>query len=103
MTEVDKNAFRRAIKQCRAQGLAENNQIDRKMAAGQSFEEIGQFAAYCCQRRNLRLKPWESPPINAELHPGQGALALRARMQAAGLSLYEPDPIGALEAAKPAA
>jgi hypothetical protein len=76
------------------------------MAAGQSFEEIGMSAAYGCQCRSLRLKPWESPPMYAHLHPDDRQLqVLVEKMLAAGLSLYEPDPVGALEAltAAPAA
>jgi hypothetical protein len=99
MTEVDKDALRRAIKMTRALGAAENEQIDRRMAEGQSFEEIGRSCAYGCQRHNLRLKPWESPPIYAELHPDQpGATELLEKLLAAGLSRWEPDPIAALEA-----
>jgi hypothetical protein len=79
------------------------------MSQGRSFEEVGRFAAYHCQCRILRLKPWETAPCDAgpHLHPdatdthGYGAAAeLLERMLAAGLSRWEPDPIGALEAAE---
>jgi hypothetical protein len=106
MTEVDKDALRRAIKMARAESPEHAGQIDRMMAQGQSFEEIGRSCASGCQRHNLRLKPWESPPIYAELHPDQpGATELLNKLLDAGLSRYEPDPIAALEAltTKPAA
>jgi hypothetical protein len=77
------------------------------MAAGRSFEEIGRFAAYHCQRRSLRLKPWETAPCDAgphrdsdadDSHGYAAAAALLERMSAVGLSRYEPDPIAAIEA-----
>jgi hypothetical protein len=80
------------------------------MSAGRSFAEVGQFAAYCCQCRSLRLKPWQTPPMHGDAEPshpdaddthGYGAAAeLLERLLAAGLSRWEPDPIGALEAAE---
>jgi hypothetical protein len=71
------------------------------MALGQSFEEIGMSCAYGCQCRSLRLRPWQSPPMFAHLHPEDRQLqALVEKMRAVGLSLYEPDPIAALEALK---
>jgi hypothetical protein len=99
MTGTDKQALKRAIKMARVESPESAGQIDRRMAEGQSFEEIGRSAAYGCQCRNLRLKPWESPPVYAELHPDQpGALELLNKLLAAGLSRWEPDPITALEA-----
>jgi hypothetical protein len=109
MTEVDKDAFRRAIEQCRAHGIAESEYIDRELASGESFEEVGKSAAYGCQCRNLRLKPWQAPPMFGDAHPGHeghaDAEVLLQKLLDAGLSRYEPDPIRALETAttKPAA
>jgi hypothetical protein len=58
------------------------------------------------QRRALRLKPWELPPCEVDEEPDGDpteigllrAWELRQRLIAAGLSVYEPDPIGALAA-----
>jgi hypothetical protein len=99
MTETDKQALRRAIKLAYAESPESAGQIDHRMALGQSFEDIGMSAAYGCQCHNLRLKPWQSPPMYAEFHPDQpGALELLNKLLDAGLSRYEPDPLAALEA-----
>ncbi|RVD72934.1 MAG: hypothetical protein E5V62_02970 [Mesorhizobium sp.] len=63
------------------------------------------FASYICQGDALRLKPWELPPLYGGPLPGDTGLVrssglqakrLLERMLAAGLSRYEPDPVGAL-------
>jgi hypothetical protein len=91
----------------RAESQETAGQIDRMMAS-RPFEEVGRFAAYHCQRRNLRLKPWETAPCDAgphrdpdavDSHGYAAAAGLLERMLAAGLSRWEPDPIAALEAA----
>jgi hypothetical protein len=103
MTRTDKEALKRAIKVARAESPEHAGQIDRWMAQGRSFEEIGRSCAYGCQCRNLRLKPWQSPPMYGDVQPGHEAHAdaevLLRKLLAAGLSRYEPDPLAALEAA----
>jgi hypothetical protein len=102
MIEADKQALRRAIKMARAESPEHDGQINRRMAAGQSFEEIGMSAAYGCQCRSLRLKPWQSPPMFGDAQPGHeghaDAEALLRKLLDAGLSRFEPDPLAALEA-----
>jgi hypothetical protein len=73
----------------------------------QPWLEVAEFAAYRCQVRALALKPWQSPPCwlgdNRPADDGDGrglvdAWELRRRLVASGLSMYEPDPPGALAA-----
>jgi hypothetical protein len=55
---------------------------------------------------SMQAPPWGCPPVWADGDVGEGtahaaeqvkAKALAERMRAAGLSIYEPDPIKALE------
>jgi hypothetical protein len=67
------------------------------------------------QSRPLHLRPWEAPPCitsavlacrachdpddkSCGRMPDEKEIALLNRMRAAGLSIYEPDPLGALAA-----
>ena len=67
------------------------------------LERDGWFrtADFCCyhvQRRALGLKPWEVPPGSGPNTPeGQRLLD---QMLKAGVSRYDPDPLGALRAAR---
>jgi hypothetical protein len=67
-------------------------------------------ASYHFQIRTLKLRPWQPPPswvrdIEGTLEAGDDdiggwyrAAQLAQRLLAVGLSLYEPDPVSALEA-----
>jgi hypothetical protein len=44
----------------------------------------------------LKLRPWEVPPCNIWGHHCANAIALRDRLVAAGLSVFEPNPMQAL-------
>jgi hypothetical protein len=46
------------------------------------------------------LKPWECAPCNIWGYYSSNAIALRDRLLAAGLSIYEPDPVKALAEAE---
>ena len=77
---------------------------DRPFLPAQPWFEVASFAAYCVQGEALRLKLWQSPPCRLSTEDGkvsdcdiEGQILLR-RMIAAGLSIYEPDPMGALAA-----
>jgi hypothetical protein len=109
--QVDREALKRALKLARAESPARARQIDA-MLAERPWLDVAQFAAYSCQSAALHLKPWQSPPVwmtgvkpagDPQQHGLYAAWDLRRRLIAAGLSAYEPDPIAALEAAKPAA
>lgn len=62
--------------------------------------ERASAAAYHLQYTNLRLKPWESPPMcAAEDEPRErdkAAQSLLRQMLRAGVSRYDPDPAAAL-------
>ena len=72
-------------------------------------EEVGRFAVFCVQSDTLRLKPWVSAPCWGERAtrgdcPGDAeAAALVTKMRALKISLFHPDPLGAIAAAEAAA
>jgi hypothetical protein len=105
MNEIDRDAFERAIAQMRSDSADSRELIDA-ISAKPGFEQAGETAAYHCQCKALRLKPWQSPPMYAAPRldgPDDGSAGwkvaeqLAHRLLAAGLSRYEPDPLGALE------
>jgi hypothetical protein len=104
MTPVDRAAMQAAIEWMRAESPARAQRINDKLER-EGFEEAGASAAYAAQCTTLRLKPWQPPPMYAEPWadgPDDGTMGRKAaellllRLLAAGLSRYEPDPIGAL-------
>jgi hypothetical protein len=101
--DIDREALERALKLCAAQDAGRAEQI-AAMLDERSWAETGHFAAASCQRRALRLSPWQSPPSDCLIEPlnPQDAPARRLlrRMLNAGLSRFEPSPLGALERAK---
>ena len=111
MRRVDQEALRRAVRLTRADEVRDA-QIARKLANGQPWESVAKFCAYHQQCSTLRLRPWQQPPCHSgddepvDRHPSDGRVAawqLRARLLAAGLSQYEPDPIRALHEVEEAA
>jgi hypothetical protein len=116
LSRVDREAMTRAISIARQESPAQRMQIDEKLA-NEPWQEVGEFAAYCCQDAVLRLKPWQVPPCwlsdadvqAARLTPPpdfqgyQLAAQLVQELIAAGLSRYEPDPLRALAKADKAA
>ena len=78
------------------------------MLKSRTWEEGGEYAAYHCQMRSLRLRPWQCPPCdaNGEVDPAEGdgygnrpdEGGLRQRLTRAGLSVFEPDPMAAISA-----
>jgi hypothetical protein len=116
MTRKDRIAMSRAIKLCRAEGPASATQID-EMLKDRGFEEAGQFAAYSCQNDFLQVRPWQPVPCSDEIRRyftafiddgddgimGRYAAACIARrLRDFDLSLYEPDPLRAIEKAEAA-
>jgi hypothetical protein len=104
----DRDALKRAIEMART--LLEPiiaEAVDRMSKSG-TLEEAGRYASYHLQMKSLRLRPWMCPPCDSDdkvdptgLSGGKPEeVALRRRMIAAGLSVYEPDPLGALEHAE---
>jgi hypothetical protein len=96
MNRVDRDALRRALALVRAESPGRAVQIATKLK-DEPWEQVAEFASYCCQIDNLELRPWQDPPLYAELRPDQpNALALLVKLLGAGLSRYEPDPAAAL-------
>jgi hypothetical protein len=94
LTETDRKVLDRALRLQRNHDANCAEQIE-SMLETRTWFEVASFAAYCCQGRALRCKPWEAPPC---VGTGAGA-ALLEQMLAAGVSQWEPDPMRALQAA----
>jgi hypothetical protein len=107
-SKVDIEAFGRAIAIYRRERHGGDEHITEKIEED-GFETAGRFAAYYCQRKRLKLAPYEFPPCwLSDVDDVEGpdfkgklkAARLLKRLLDAGLSKFEPDPIAALEAAK---
>jgi len=103
LAKADIEALRRAFVIGRNESAEYREHLDR-IAAQRGWPEAAASAAHHCQVRALRLKPWQAPPCDCrsdEIGPGYGCshgeVMLRRRMLKAKVSLYEPDPIAALE------
>jgi hypothetical protein len=97
VNRVDRAALRRALQLARAESPGRAAQIAEKLK-DEPWEKVANFAAYCCQIDNLGLKPWQDPPMYAELRSDRpDALAVLVKLLGAGLSRYEPDPVAALQ------
>jgi hypothetical protein len=110
LSRVDREAMTRAIDLARAESEQRRAQIDG-MLVREPWEEVGEFAAYCCQDRVLRLKPWQVPPcwlrtdaavqvaLLTPLPDHRGCRLPAALVQELiehGFSRFEPDPLRAL-------
>ena len=109
LSEVDRNALGRALALAKERSRGElrrdgETQIER-MLKRQLWQEVAQFAVYGCQMKSLGLRPWQFPPAWVspnDLDPEHAdAVALLKRLLDAGLSRWEPDPIGALAKVEP--
>ena len=60
------------------------------------WQSAAMVAAYDCQCRALRAKPWEEPPCGAQPTYRNQAGRLLRRMLARGVSRYHPDPLAAI-------
>ena len=68
-----------------------------------TWEEKAHTACHWCQFDSLKLKPWQSAPYSPTVDPishDDGAIRLRDKMLAAGVSIYHPDPLAALRETK---
>jgi hypothetical protein len=63
------------------------------------WEKVAAFAAYCCQAAALKLSPHEIAPCNAHVDcmGDDSSVKLLAKMEAAGVSRWHPDPLAACE------
>jgi hypothetical protein len=112
LSQVDRDAMKRAIEIVRQRDAASRDQIDHKLR-DEPWQEVGEFAAYSCQCDSLHLKPWQDPPCVINLASAlrepfgdqraeREAAELLKKILAAGLSRYEGDPLQALDRAKEA-
>jgi hypothetical protein len=104
LTQNDIAALELALKLMREESEGRAQQLALKLAED-GWWSTARFAAYSCQVDSLHLKPWEHPPCwvdDPDDYPDREAVRLLKRMEAAGISKYDPDPMAALEAAKKA-
>src|SRR5262249_60673956 len=104
LSQIDRDAFTRAIAIYRQERHGGDKHItDKSKEAG--FAAAGRFAAYWCQRKRMKLAPFEFPPawlsgiddVDGPAFKGKvGAARLLKRLLDAGLSQFEPDPLAAL-------
>jgi hypothetical protein len=99
LTKADLAAMGRAINWMRAESPDRAEQIEHKLKH-EGFEAAGEFAAIAAQDQTLHLKPWECAPCNIWGYNQSSAIELRNRLVAAGLSVFEPDPMQALAEAE---
>jgi hypothetical protein len=103
LTAVDIEALERAFAIARAESAEEREHLDG-IEAREGWVSAGESASYHLQCRNLKLKCWEAPPMHVhgdEIGQNYGTkpkeVKLKRRLLALGLSVYEPDPISAIE------
>src|SRR5262245_47356001 len=111
LSQTDRDALTRALETARAESESERKRFDREETE-QGWQWAAETAAYHCQDRALKLRPWQPPPcwiwnVEADLTAGDdgiggryAAALLTRRLLQASLSRYEPDPLGALERAE---
>ena len=113
---TDRDALILAIEQTlREKDLARVEQVRHMLDdPHRPWFETASFCSYHRQCRALNLAPWEEPPVHLADHlddPYRGGLRgplqvspeglkLTRRMLAAGISVYHPDPLKALEEAE---
>ena len=108
LSRIDRDALERALAMACRESPEQAARYE-EMLRLKPWQEVCESAAYSMQLKTLRLKPWQCPPCDCrsdEIGPGYGnsrcEVLLRRRMLKAGISLYEPDPIGALKRGKAA-
>jgi hypothetical protein len=98
LTDVDRDALQRALDMT----LAEPDRAEQLQHKLQNngWHEAAKFAAYHQQVKNLRLQPWQSPPCSAgtRTYVDEEILEISRRLVRLGLSLFEPDPLDAIDA-----
>ncbi len=77
--------------------MANDDPVLAERIDGREWLDAALTAVYHYQCETLRLLPWQSPPMHLDdSDDDAGGQKLLRRMLAAGLSRYEPDPLGAL-------
>lgn len=78
ITPADQDALRRAMDEAK-RDPAEAKHLAH-LLEDRDWTDVAQSAAYHCQTRNLKLKPWESPPMFGDVdNPRGGGERVRAR------------------------
>jgi hypothetical protein len=107
LSRVDREALGRALAMDPDRDPTSDAPPDRKLDP-ERWYEAAHSAAYACQCAVLRPKPWQPVPASGyvsvtdddgEYGPVMGRAAaaeLLRRLLTAGLSRFEPDPLGAL-------
>jgi hypothetical protein len=108
LSQADREALERAFKTAHAESAEYAEHLDA-IARARGWDEAAQSAAYHLQVKNLRLKPWQAPPMSVRtdaIGHGYGCSAsevrLKRHMLRLGISTFEPDPRGAIEQAESA-
>jgi hypothetical protein len=108
LSQADHDALERALVMARHESPEQAAHIEGLLAS-RDWYEAATSASYHCQVRNLRLKPWQAPPMSVrtdEIGMGYGCSAsevkLKRRMVSLGISIFEPDPQIAIEKAESA-
>jgi hypothetical protein len=106
MTRKDRDALVRALAMARTLDPIIIQAIESLLKT--SWQAAAEYAAYHCQMRSLRLRPWQAPPLRSDdtvdptgMFGGKlEEVALRQRMRELGLSEFEPNPLEAIEHAE---
>jgi hypothetical protein len=94
MTRKDRDALTRALAMAKTLDPAIANAVEA-MLRTQSWQEAAECACFHAQVKSLKLRPWQAPPCNSD--DAVDAAGTRRRLIALGLSIYEPDPLAAIE------
>ena len=105
LSAIDRDALQRGYDAVRAQGPEEAAHLDH-IESTSGWRMAAESASFGLQCKALKLKPWECPPsctkddeIDVTLWGHKPReIALRRRLLAANLSLFEGDPEAALAA-----
>ena len=106
MTRKDKDALRRALVAAGALDAQTAQAVETNLKTS-TWQEAAEYAAYHCQMKVLRLRPWMTPPTlsHDEVDPeGRTAALSRGSRFASGAararpwSLFEPNPLEAIAA-----
>jgi hypothetical protein len=101
LSDVDRDALTRAM-EITMREPDRAGQLTAKLE-DEPWVEVAKFAAYHCQTKFMRLRPWDAAPCHALMDEGGGRItrnskagAVMDRLLDAGLSQWEPDPMAAL-------
>ena len=112
LTELDGAALHRALAACHFESPARSMQLVAKLQDGESWTEVAIFGSICVQSEKLKCMPWQWPCCvmvdldgalrepYGEPHARREVGEILKRLLDAGLSRFEPDPMGAIAKAE---